>query len=383
MEFDEIVEICRRLGIVGDIVDFSTMNSGHINSTFKVDVLENGKKTTFVVQKINTHVFRNPTALMGNILSVTNFMKEKAKQGCPLKVLNYLSTENGTGFVNVDGGCYRAYEFVENSVTFDSTNNHKIIYETGFGFGEFQRYLSDFPAEILHETISDFHNTPKRFLDFDYAIFNNFAGRVGTFDSKLEVSVDETIREFLQLRETASVMFEKYLSGELPSRVTHNDTKCNNILFDEKTKKHICVIDLDTVMPGLAGFDFGDGIRFISSTAVEDEKDLKKVKLDLGKFESFTEGFLKGAGNVFTCEEIETLPLGAITMTIECGVRFLTDYLNGDTYFKVDYPEHNLTRARCQLKLAKDMISKQKIMSQIVAKHSELLRSESSRKEKD
>lgn len=383
MKLDEIREICRLLGIKGDVVDFSVLDSGHINSTFKVVALKNDKKTSYIVQKINTYVFRNPKALMSNILAVTNFMKNKVPEGSPVTVLNYLSGENDTGFVTFDDGCYRAYEFVKNSVTFDITDCIDIIHETGYGFGEFQRLLSDFPAEILHETISNFHNTPSRFLDFEYAIFNNLAGRVGTFDQKHETSVDETIKEFLNLREVASEMYEKYLAGEIPSRVTHNDTKCNNILFDKVTRKHICVIDLDTVMPGLAGFDFGDGVRFIASTSVEDEKNLKKVKLDLGKFEAFTKGFLDGSGNVFTEEEIKTLPLGAITITIECGVRFLTDFLNGDTYFKIDYPEHNLTRARCQLQLAKDMISKRQVMNQIVARHRGLLKNCSENKDKD
>ncbi len=355
-----IEEICKKLGVKGEIVEYSQLSDGHINSTFKVGVLLNGKKKSYIIQKINTDVFKNPKTLMKNILAITKFLKDKQEQGDSITTLDFLKGQGHTGFVDTELGCFRGYEYVPNSKTFNITDDQDLIFETGYAFGEFQKSLGDFPAGILFETIPDFHNTPKRFWDFEQAINNNYANRAS--DEK----VAKAIKEYLKLRNIASMMYNKYRVGELPERVTHNDTKCNNVLFDKRTQKHICVIDLDTVMPGLAGFDFGDGIRSIANSAPEDEKDLNKVELDLRKFESFTKGFLSGAGDVFTKEEIDTLPLGAITMTVECGVRFLTDYLNGDTYFKTRYAGQNLDRALCQLKLAQDMVAKRSVMSQIV-----------------
>lgn len=358
METNEIMNISKNLGIEGDVIGVSVLSSGHINSTFKIDVENSGKRKSYIIQKINTNVFKDPKNLMSNILRVTNFISEKRKNNKKVMSLKFLPGENGSGLTVNGGDYFRGYEFVDDSETYDITENQDIIYETGYAFGEFQKMLGDFPANELSETIPNFHNTPSRFNDLQFAVLNDAASR--------RDSVSDLISDYLSLAEPASVMYNKYLNGELPSRVTHNDTKCNNVLFDQNTKKHICVIDLDTVMPGLAGFDFGDGIRFIASTATEDEKDLNKVSLDLRKFESFAKGFLDGAGDVFTEEELKTLPLGAITMTVECGSRFLADYLNGDTYFKINYPSHNLDRAKCQLKLAQDMILNVEKMNEII-----------------
>lgn len=360
MEINDIIEISKNLGISGDVLGVSILSSGHINTTFKVDVSEKQKTKSYIIQKINTNVFKKPDELMQNILLVTDFIESKKIDGKKAKGLKFLKGKDGCGFVEVDGDFYRGYEFVNNSETYDITENQDVIYETGYAFGEFQKLLGDFPANKLHETIANFHNTPSRFRDLETAIQNDAKSR--------KAGVQDLIEDYLSLKEPASQMYNEYLSGEIPARVTHNDTKCNNVLFDINSKKHICVIDLDTVMPGLAGFDFGDGIRFVANTATEDEKDLSKVALDLKKFESFSKGFLNGAGDVFTNHELETLPLGAITMTVECGSRFLADYLNGDTYFKINYPEHNLDRARCQLKLAQDMILKYEKMNEIIEK---------------
>ena len=360
MEINDIIEISKDLGIAGEVLGVSILSSGHINTTFKIDTFDGEKDKSYIVQKINTNVFKKPEELMQNILRVTDFIQTKTVGDKKAQGLKFLKGKNGLGFVDVDGDFYRGYEFVNNSETYDITENQDIIYETGYAFGEFQKMLGDFPADELFETIPDFHNTPKRYVDFENAVQNNYNLRASM--------IPDLIADYLSLKEPASQMYNQFLNGELPTRVTHNDTKCNNVLFDVKSKKHICVIDLDTVMPGLAGFDFGDGIRFVANTATEDEKDLSKVMLDLTKFESFTKGFLDGAGNVFTEAELKTLPLGAITMTVECGSRFLADYLNGDTYFKINYPEHNLDRARCQLKLAQDMILKYEKMDEIIEK---------------
>ncbi|MBR2385200.1 MAG: phosphotransferase, partial [Clostridia bacterium] len=260
-----------------------------------------------------------------------------------------------------DGSFWRCYRFIDDSVTFNSTENLNIIEETGRAFGEFQLYLTDYPVSDLFISIPHFHNTENRYKIFKEAIEAD-AG-------KRKVNVQEEIDEYLALEELATQMYKMQKRGELKLRVTHNDTKCNNVLFDKSTLKHLCVIDLDTVMPGLAGFDFGDAIRFTANSANEDEVDLSKVYLDLNKFEAFTKGFMETIKETFTEREIKTLVLGAITMTLECGVRFLTDYLDGDKYFKVNYPDHNLVRCRCQLALAKDMIDKRDLMEQIVDKY--------------
>ena len=358
MEMKDIYTISEELEIPGEIIGVKALSNGHINTTLKIDVSNEGKIKSYILQKINTNVFKKPDELMQNILSVTEFIKEHSGKKSR-KSLKFLKGKNGKGYVQIDDDYYRAYEYVNNSETYDITENLDIIYETGLAFGEFQTQLRHFDSTKLFETIPNFHNTPKRFFDLQLAISNDVMGRYE--------GVRNLADQYLSLYEPAVEMYNQYLSGALPSRVTHNDTKCNNVLFDINTKKHICVIDLDTVMPGLAGFDFGDGIRFIASTATEDERDLSKVSLDLSKFESFTKGFLDGCAATLTEHEIETLPLGAITMTAECGSRFLADYLSGDTYFKINYPEHNLDRARCQLKLAQDMLDKYSKMQEIVS----------------
>lgn len=358
MENNDIYELCETFGVKGEIVGVSILTSGHINSTFKVDVDDAGKRKTYIVQKVNDYVFKKPEELMENIINVTDFIRKKKTENGHGRTLRFLKTQDGKGVAKVDKEYFRIYEYVPNTETYDITDNPNIIYETGLAFGEFQSILSDYPAGTLHETIPNFHNTIDRFNNFEQAIINNFAGRAD--------DVAYAIADYLDIKDLACQMTQMQQAGVLPQRVTHNDTKCNNVLFDVKTKKHACVIDLDTVMPGLAGFDFGDAIRFIANTATEDEKDLTKVELDLAKFRAFTEGFIDGCGESLTEKEIETLPLGAITMTAECGARFLTDYLDGDRYFKINYPEHNLDRALCQLKLAQDMIAKQPEMMQVI-----------------
>ena len=240
------------------------------------------------------------------------------------------------------------YDYIDNSVTFNKTNNLKVIEEAGKAFGKFQLYLKDFPVNKLNIVIPHFHNTINRYEIFKEAIKNNLSNR--------KHLVEDLINEYLSLEEIATRMYKLQKDGKLPLKVTHNDTKCNNVLFDEDTHNHLAVIDLDTVMPGLVGFDFGDAIRFIANTSDEDEKDLSKVNLDFDKYNAFYNGFVSTLKDTLSPLELETLSLGAITMTIECGVRFLTDYLDGDKYFKVDYQGHNLVRSKCQLKLGKEMI---------------------------
>ena len=261
-------------------------------------------------------------------------------------------------FVDQDGEYWRCCRFIDDSVTFNMTDNLKVIEESGKAFGEFQYYLSDYPVESLHIAIPHFHNTVNRYALFRAAIEADKAGR--------RSSVQKEIDGYLALEDLATKMYKMQRAGELPLKVTHNDTKCNNVLFDKDDFSHLSVIDLDTVMPGLVGFDFGDAIRFTANTADEDESDLSLVSLDMNKFRAFSKGFVSVVGKTLSENERKTLALGAVTMTVECGMRFLTDYLDGDLYFHVSYPEHNVVRSRYQLKLAEHMISRLDEMNGVI-----------------
>jgi len=338
--------------------------SGHINTTCIVTLDDKGVAKNYVMQKINKNVFKKPEDVMENISGVTEFIRKKlSRQGksSDRRVLKFLPAQDGKYYtIDENGDYWRIYEYVDRSVTFDSTEDMSVLEETGKAFGEFQQLLADYPSSELQDIIPNFHNTPKRYETFRSTVKANPVGRAD--------SVQDEISAYLRLRDMASEMQRMLDRKELPLRVTHNDTKCNNVLFDEKTREHLCVIDLDTVMPGLAGFDFGDAIRFGANTCDEDEKDTSKVKIDMKKFEAFTRGFISQVGDSLTPAELRTLPLGAITMTTECGLRFLTDYIDGDNYFGTSYPEHNLDRARCQLALAQDMVRNYDLMNSIVAK---------------
>ena len=358
---DKVIDLCNEFGLEGDFVGFKSLNGGHINSTFLVRFEQNGKPKDFVLQKINKNVFSKPDEVMDNISNVTNYIKDRLKErgeNASRRVLQFVKSNNGTYYyIDENGEYWRVYKFINKSVTFN-TPSLNILNETGKAFGDFQNLLSEYPIRDLNIIIPHFHNTVNRYKIFDQVLMQDPCDRAK--------SVKYEIEQYLKIRNTACKMYSMQQNGELSLRVTHNDTKSNNVLFDENTGEYLCVIDLDTVMPGLVGFDFGDAIRFGANTAGEDEKDLSKVELDLDKFRAFTEGFLSTAGTSLTENELNTLSLGAITMTAECGLRFLTDYIDGDNYFKTQYPDHNLVRARCQLKLVNDMIGKYNQMQQIV-----------------
>lgn len=358
---NKINEMMEKFGIGGEFKGYKVFNSGHINTTCMVTMEEDGVERQYVLQKINTNVFKRPVEVMDNIANVTSFIRDKYEEvgyDASRRVLNFKHTPNGNYYATDNNGDYwRVYDFIDNSITFDEASS-EVLYETGKAFGDFQTMLSDYPSDELYDTIPNFHNTPKRYETFKNVVETNSVGRVD--------GVQDEIAAYLQLEDIASTMQRMLDNGQLPLRVTHNDTKCNNVLFDEETHKNLCVIDLDTVMPGLVGFDFGDAMRFASNTRVEDSTDLENVKVDLDKFDAFTQGFIESVGDSLTKAEIDTLVLGAITMTTECGLRFLTDYIDGDNYFKTSYPEHNLDRARCQLALAQNMIANMDKMQQIV-----------------
>lgn len=357
-----IRRICAQFDVKGEYLSFEVMTNGHINNTFRVYYLRDGEVKDYILQKVNRYVFAEPEKVMENILNVTEYIRAKIKAtGISAKrnVLHYqLASDGKPYFIDSDGEFWRCCRFIDDSVTFNMTDNLKVIEESGRAFGEFQYYLSDYPVKSLHIAIPHFHNTVNRYALFREAVRNDLAGR--------KASVEKEIGEYFALEDVATRMYKMQRAGELPLKVTHNDTKCNNVLFDKDDFSHLSVIDLDTVMPGLVGFDFGDAIRFTANAADEDEADLSLVRLDMEKYKAFSRGFVSVVGSTLSENERRTLALGAVTMTAECGMRFLTDYLDGDRYFKVGYPEHNLVRSRCQLKLAQDMISRLDEMNAVI-----------------
>lgn len=348
----DIKEVLSCFDFEGKLLEIEKFGSGHINTTYLAKYESDNKIISYVIQEVNTNVFKNIDALMGNVFAVTSFLREKIKEngGDPdRETLNYMKTTEGDLYYrSADEKCYRAYRFVDNSKCCDSVSSAEIFEKSGLAFGRFQKYLSDFPATTLVETIPDFHNTIWRFEnEFLPAVKADKAGRAEQCRNEIE---------FVMNRKNDCCRFTDLIAkGEIPIRVTHNDTKLNNVLFDNDSDEAICVIDLDTVMPGLALYDFGDSIRFGANTCAEDEKDTSKIAIDLDYFKAYAQGFLKEAGESFTQTEKDNLAFSAKLMTLECGMRFLTDYLNGDTYFRTAYPKHNLVRAKDQLALVADM----------------------------
>ncbi|MEZ3431364.1 MAG: aminoglycoside phosphotransferase family protein [Lachnospiraceae bacterium] len=350
----------------GRLVSKTPYGNGHINDTFLVrcQTADNTEKR-YILQRMNHDIFKNPPQLMENMVHVTKYLRKKilSQGGDPdRETLNVLKTQGGADCYQDSGNNYwRVFSFIENSMCLEKVENAKDFYDSGAAFGNFQRMLADYPAETLHETIPNFHNTPSRLQDFQKAVRTGDKERAALAQREISFVLDR-VRE-------ASVLTDLLSEGKLPLRVTHNDTKLNNILFDADTHKALCIIDLDTVMPGLSLYDFGDSIRFGANTGAEDETDLTKVGLDLGLFEAFTKGYLEGCKGSLTAKEIEMLPMGAKLMTYECGMRFLADFLTGDHYFKVHRVNHNLDRARTQFQLVADMETKWDEMTAIVQKY--------------
>ena len=303
---------------------------------------------------------------MENIVGVTSYLRERIIEngGDPEReTLNVLPALDGKlYYLDSEGDYWRSYKFIDKATSYDQVEDPRDFYQSAVAFGSFQRLLAEYPAETLHETIKGFHDTKSRFAVFKKVVEEDVMGRAE--------EVQEEIQFVLDREEIADYFCDLLEQGALPLRVTHNDTKLNNIMIDDETGKGICVIDLDTVMPGLAMNDFGDSIRFGASTAAEDEQDLSKVSCSMELFEQYAKGFIEGCGGKLTHREIELMPMGAKTMTFECGMRFLTDYLQGDTYFKIHREKHNLDRCRTQFKLVEDMEQKWYTMQEIVKKYS-------------
>ena len=322
---------------------------GHINDTFVVWRADHTKR--FVLQRINTDTFTDPAGLMENICGVTRHLRTKiqAEGGDPgRECLNVIPTLSGAAYyIDSEGNAWRAYDFVENTVCLQQVGCEADFRTVAETLGKFQNQLADYPASTLHETIARFHDTPNRYANFEKALVADALGRAKTIAPEIA---------FIHAREKdCHVLLDQLAAGEIPLRVTHNDTKINNVLLDEATGKGICVIDLDTVMPGLSAYDFGDSIRTGANDCAEDEPDQSKVHFDLHLYEVFAKGYLSTAGSTMHTAEKKSLAWGAKLMTLECGIRFLTDYLEGDHYFHIARPNHNLDRARTQFTLVRQM----------------------------
>ena len=357
-----IENVVSAFDIEGKVSEYVPFGNGHINDT-RLVTMDNGVQ--YVLQRINKNVFKRPDLLMENYVGVTKFIRKKIEEmgGDPLReVLNAIYTKDGKPYtIDEEGQYWRLLVYVTDSIGYDKVERPEQFYDSALSFGDFQYMLRDYPADTLHETIVNFHNTPDRYRQLMEAIENNAAGRLAEVGAEVEFA--KARREFAYTLENA------HSEGKLPLRVTHNDTKLNNILFDINTGKTLCVVDLDTIMPGYSVNDFGDSIRFGATTALEDETDLTKVNFDISLYELYVKGFIEGAKGGLTEGELEMLPIGAIMMTFECGMRFLADYLNGDTYFRVHRPSHNLDRCRNQFKLVADMESQLDEMKAIVRKY--------------
>ncbi len=343
-------ELIQQFTVEGNLVSVCEYGNGHINRTYLVETEADGKRKKYIFQQINTDIFHDADQLMENIANVTSFLKKKIEQagGDPgRETMQIIPTKDGKSYYRDGDKCFRMYHFITDSVSLDMVRSPRDFYESAVAFGNFQSLLSDYPAATLHETIPDFHNTPRRFETFCKAVEADSFGRAA--QAKPEIAF------LMERKKEFSLLTDLLEQKKLPLRVTHNDTKLNNIMIDQQTGTGICVIDLDTVMPGLSLYDFGDSIRFGACTAAEDETDLTKVSLDLNLYELYVKGYLQGCQGSLTEQELELLPEGAKMMTLECGMRFLTDFLSGDTYFRIHREHHNLDRCRTQLALAADM----------------------------
>ncbi len=362
MIYNSIKTILPQFKFTGEYKNVEEIMSGNVNSTYHLFYQLQGKVYEYILQRINGYVFKDPEAVMRNIELVTNHLREniiKYGESPERHVLALIATKNG-GLLFKDGvgNYWRAYEYITDATAHDIVTDNNMLREVGRGFGNFQRLLYDFPADDLFVSIPNFHNTTKRFYAFVRAVDEDKAGRVKSVEDEIEFLFDR--------RRMMGQIVKLLDNGQLPLRVTHNDTKSNNVMVDDKTGKAICVIDLDTVMPGSSLYDYGDAVRFAASTAAEDEPDTTKISLDLDKARAFTEGFIAETNGFLSQAELSRLPLGIKVITCELAMRFLMDYIDGDLYFKVNSPQHNLIRARAQIALLRDIEHKEHLLDAMV-----------------
>lgn len=348
-EIERLRTVASHFPLSGEVTSIERYGDGHINTTYLVTT----DKQRYILQQMNTEIFPDTPGLMRNIEEVTSFLRLQGKE-----TLEIIHTNEGGSYDVFEQHCYRVYAFIEHTISYNLVPNGEVFSDAGAAFGEFQNYLAQFDAAKLSQTIAHFHDTPRRYANLQRAIEADNMHRV-------DMCMDE-IAFFMDRAEQYGCIMDALADGSVPLRVTHNDTKLNNILMDATTHKPRAIIDLDTVMPGSMLFDFGDSIRFGASTALEDERDLDTVHFSTELFEAYAQGFVGEVASSITPREVELLPMSARLMTCECGMRFLTDFLQGDTYFATKYPEHNLVRTRTQRKLVQDMEKETTTMRNIV-----------------
>lgn len=365
-EVDIANEAIKAIGFNGEVKEINPFGAGMINDTFLVvcDLGEN-KEERYILQRINHLIFKEIDKLMKNYCNICNYLKEIVKRNngdVNRETITVVNSKDGNSYVQDSKGNYwRAIKYIDDTITYNTISCSEDFYKTGKAFGKFQSMLSEYDATKLYESIPNFHNTKERYKTFLASVEKDAVGRCK--------SVQKEIDFIIEREKDTRLLLDKLESGQLPLRVTHNDTKLSNVLMDKDTKEGICVVDLDTIMPGLVGYDFGDAIRTGATFAAEDEKDLDKVYIDFELYEAFTKGFIEGTGSKLTREELRLLPMGAKVITLEQGIRFLTDYLDGDVYYKTNYANHNLDRTRTQLKLVKDTEEKWDQLNNIVNKY--------------
>jgi len=348
-----------RFALPSEAAEAIPFGNGHINDTFRIRCKDG---SLFLLQRINTHVFRNADGLMENIEKVTSFLRQRIEKDggdASRSCLTLIPAKDGGLTVNCGDGVFRMYRFIERSLSFDRGESPVLFEKAGFAFGAFLKQLDAFDASLLTETIPHFHHTPKRYEALEEAVKKDAVGRLG--------NVSEELASIRKRADRLSILTDGAKDGSLPLRVTHNDTKINNVLFDESSGEPLCVVDLDTVMPGLSLYDFGDAVRSGAALSAEDDPNPEHAGIDLALFGAYTKGFLSACREILTAEEIRLLPMGAWMMTMENAIRFLTDYLCGDIYFKIATPDHNLRRTRNQLALAASMEANMTALEQTTA----------------
>ncbi len=362
----DFTDLIKHFNFEGYCIDISPYCFGHINDTYALTFKNKHPKTRrYILQRINHHVFKQPEQLMQNVEKVTGHLRKKITTagGNPEReTLTLIKTVSGQTFYKSPSDNYwRVYDFIEGAQTYEVVEKLEHIYNAAWAFGRFQQLLSDFPVAQLYETIPDFHHTQKRFHTFIEAVNHDVMNRASGVQDEISFATAHGAE--------TSVLVDMLAEGKLPLRVTHNDTKFNNVMIDDDTGKGICVIDLDTVMPGLSLYDFGEIVRTGANLAAEDEMDIAKVCLDLDIYDALTHGYLDAARSTLTATELQYLPYGPKMMAYENGIRFLTDHLEGDVYYKIHRENHNLDRCRTQFRLVEEMDNKFEQMGRIVEKY--------------